>query len=260
MKRFFEDTRNYFHYVIHSAKSELKAEVAGSYLNWIWWVLDPLCFMLIYAFIFGVVFDGKEKYFAAFIFIGLTCWNFFNKCIQSSVRMVKNNKAIIDKVYVPKFVLAYTRMGIDGFKMLISFGIIVGMLVFFRIPPTWNILYILPLLLLLIIITFAGMTILMHLGVFIEDMHNIVQILLRLLFYITGIFYSVVKRLPEPYGQYALKLNPIAFILNGMRDCLLYGRAPNVKLMLVWMVIGITVAAIGVRIIYKYENGYVKVI
>lgn len=260
MKRFFNDTKNYFHYVVHSAKSELKAEVAGSYLNWIWWILDPLCFMFIYAFIFGVVFNGREQYFTAFIFIGLTAWNFFSKCVQSSVRMVKNNKAIIDRVYVPKFVLAYTRMGIDGFKMFISFGIVAGMLVFYRIPLTWNALFVIPLLLLLIIITFAGMTILMHLGVFIEDMHNIVHILLRLLFYITGIFYSVTKRLPEPYGQYMLKLNPMAFILNSMRNCLLYGKPPNVKLMVLWMVVGLVVATIGVRIIYKYENGYVKVI
>lgn len=260
MKRFIKDTKQYLGYVMHSARSELKAEVAGSYLNWIWWILDPLCFMFIYAFIFGVVFDGREDYFAAYIFIGLTAWNFFNKCIQTSVRIVKANKAIVSRVYVPKFVLAYTRMGIDGFKMLISFGIIVGMMIFYRVPISWNLLLVIPLLLLLFVITFAGMVILMHLGVFVEDMHNIVHILLRLLFYSTGIFYSLTKRLPDPYGQYALKLNPMAYIIDGLRDCLLYGRTPDLRILGIWLVIGLLTAVIGVRIIYKYENGYVKMI
>ena len=53
MKRFINDTKKYWKYTLYAAKSQLKTEVANSYLNWIWWVLEPFCFMLIYAFIFG---------------------------------------------------------------------------------------------------------------------------------------------------------------------------------------------------------------
>ena len=68
MKRFINDMEKYYRYAVYSAKAELKAEVAGSYLNWIWWILEPFCMMLIYAFIFGFVFDAREKYFTAFIY------------------------------------------------------------------------------------------------------------------------------------------------------------------------------------------------
>ena len=47
--------KKYWKYAIYSSKAQLKAEVANSYLNWLWWVLDPLCFMLIYVFMFGYV-------------------------------------------------------------------------------------------------------------------------------------------------------------------------------------------------------------
>ena len=53
MKRFWKDLKSHYRYAIYSAKSELKSEVANSYLNWIWWVLEPFCFMLIYAIIWG---------------------------------------------------------------------------------------------------------------------------------------------------------------------------------------------------------------
>ena len=48
--------KKYWKYAIYSSKAQLKAEVANSYLNWLWWILDPLCFMLIYVFMFGYVF------------------------------------------------------------------------------------------------------------------------------------------------------------------------------------------------------------
>lgn len=53
MNHFIDDMKKYYSYAKYSAKAELKAEVAGSYLNWVWWILEPVCLMFIYAFIFG---------------------------------------------------------------------------------------------------------------------------------------------------------------------------------------------------------------
>ena len=136
-KRFFTDIRKYFHYSIVSARSQLKSEVANSYLNWLWWILDPLCFMLIYTFIFGYVFQAREPYFPVFIFIGLSMWDFFNRMVTGSIKIVKNNKAIVSKVYLPKYILVLVRMWVNGFKMLISFGIVVLMMLICTFFQWW---------------------------------------------------------------------------------------------------------------------------
>lgn len=247
------------HYALYSARSELKAEVANSYLNWIWWVLDPICFMLIYTFIFGVVFNGREPFFPIFIFIGLSAWDFFNRDLINSVKLIQNNKSVVSKVYIPKFMLIISKMFVNGFKMLISFGIVVGMMIFWQVPISLNILYFIPIMMILWILTFGCMTHLVHFGVFVEDLYNVVNIGLRLLFYITGIFYSVQTRLPKPFGDIALKCNPLAFILDSMRKSLIYCQTPSRKLMLLWFAISCIIAALGVRKIYKNENSYVKV-
>ena len=197
--------------------------------------------MLIYAFIFGVVFEAREQYFPAFIFIGITAWDFFNRCLTQSVKLLKNNKSIVTKVYIPKFILL-------GYKMLFSFGIIVIMIIYFRIPITLNILYVIPSFIVLFVVTFACMTHLMHYGVFIQDLANVTNIVLRMVFYMTGIFYNIEKRLPAQYTGILI------------RKCILYGQAPDVKWLIIWFIIGIIVAALGVRKIYKNENSYVKVI
>ena len=227
MKRFWRDLTSHYRYAIYSAKSELKSEVANSYLNWIWWVLEPFCFMLIYAFIFGVVFEAREQYFPAFIFIGITAWDFFNRCLTQSVKLLKNNKSMI---------------------------------IYFRIPITLNILYVIPSFIVLFVVTFACMTHLMHYGVFIQDLANVTNIVLRMVFYMTGIFYNIEKRLPAQYTGILMKGNPMALVLSSLRKCILYGQAPDVKWLIIWFIIGIIVAALGVRKIYKNENSYVKVI
>ena len=116
-KRFRDDMKKYWKYAVYSSKAQLKSEIANSYLNWLWWILDPLCFMLIYVFMFGYVFNSKEQYFAIFVFIGITLWDFFNKCLIQSVKVIKNNKSIVSKVYIPKFILLVVKMGVNGFKM-----------------------------------------------------------------------------------------------------------------------------------------------
>lgn len=256
-KRFLRDIRKYFRYSIVSAKSQLKSEVANSYLNWIWWVLDPLCFMLIYTFIFGYVFNSKEQYFPVFIFIGLSMWDFFNRTLTNSVKIVKNNKSIVDKVYFPKYILILSKIWVNGFKMIISFGIVILMMIIYRIPVTLNVLYAFPVLLILALFSFGCSCFLLHFGVYVEDLSNVVSIVLRFVFYLTGIFYNIEKKIPG-WGASLNRYNPVAFLLTSMRQCLIYEKAPSQKLLLFWFVISLLLAAAGVRKIYKEENSYVK--
>lgn len=256
-RRFICDIRKYFRFSIFSAKAQLKAEVANSYLNWVWWVLEPLCFMLIYIFIFGYVFNSREKYFPVFIFIGLSMWNFFKQVLTSSVKMVKSNQAIVAKVYLPKYILILIKVWVSGFKMMISFGIVVLMMFAFQIPVTWNVLYILPILLTLFIFTFGCSCYLLHFGVYVEDLSNVINIVLRLLLYLTGIFYDVAKRIPV-YGGKLNRYNPIAFLITSARQCLIYEGTPDCRLLLLWLIVSLVIAVAGIFKIYKEENNYIK--
>lgn len=259
-KRFIRDIRKYFRYSIISARSQLRSEVANSYLNWLWWVLEPFCFMLIYTFIFGYVFGAKEKYFPVFVFIGLSMWNFFNRIVMGSVKIVKNNKAIVSKVYLPKYILVLTSAWANGFKMLVSFGIVAVMMLAYNVPLTWRILYFGPVLAVLMLFSFGCSCWLLHYGVFVEDLSNVMTILLRMGFYATGIFYNVAKRIPAPYGEMMTKYNPVAFLLESMRNALLYNITPHLTLMLVWLAVSLALCWTGVLKIYKNENSYIKAI
>lgn len=260
LKRFEKDIKKYFKYSIVAARSQLKSEVANSYLNWLWWLLDPICFMLIYTFIFGYVFKAKEPYFPIFIFIGLSMWDFYNRTLTNSVKIVKNNKAIVSKVYIPKYILILIKLWVNGFKMMVSFAVVAIMMIVAKVPINYNIIYAVPVLILLLVFTFGCSTFLLHYGVFVEDLSNVVSIVLRLLFYLTGIFYNVKTRVPAPYGELLVKYNPVAFLLESMRNAVLYGKTPHRKLLIVWFLISLIITFFGIKKVYKNENSYVKVI
>lgn len=259
MKRFIDDIKKYYNYTTYSAKSELKSEIANSHLSWLWWILDPLLFMLVYSFIAIIVFGKGEKYFPIFVFIGLNCWQFFEKTIKQSVKLVSSNRQIVSKVYIPKYLLILIKMGFNGFKMMVSFSLVIIMMIIYRVPISFRILYAIPIFLVLGVVTFGISTFMLHFGVFVEDLSNVITVLLKLVFYMSGIFYSISARVPKPYDSLLLKVNPIALIMDDLRRCMIYDSLPHRTVLLVWLLIGILLSVFGVKIIYKYENSYVKV-
>lgn len=259
IKRFFGDIKKYSKYIVYSTKSQLKAEVTGSYLSWIWLFLEPICFMLIYTFIAVVVFRAKVEYFPIFVFIGLTIWSFFQKTLVSSVKLVLANRDTVTKVYVPKFILLITRMCVNSVKFFISFLLVIIFMLFYQVPISLNILYFFPLFIILFIVTFGISSLFMHFGVFVQDLSNITNIGLRLLFYASGVFFALDTRVPEPYNRILIDVNPIAAIITQCRDVLLYKTPMDFSLMGVWLLIGLFIAYIGIKTVYKYENTYVKV-
>ncbi len=263
MMRFITDMRKYYNYEVRAAKTSLKTEVDGSYLNWIWWILEPVFSMCIYYLIFGLVFQAKEQYFTAFLFIGQTMWAFFNRNVLQSLRLIKNNKSIIMKVYIPKYVLLVSNMMVNGFKMIISSTVVVFLMVILRVEISWYALCFIPILLIMFVVTFAICINLMHFSVFIEDLSNLINVLMQLFFYMTGIMYDIESRLGENYPVIADIMvygNPIALLMKNMRNVLIYKTAPEWGPMLIWLAIAIVFSIIGIRTIYKNENNYVKVI
>lgn len=260
MKRFINDIKKFFNYTVFSAKAELKSEVADSFLSWLWWILDPLLYMLVYSFIAIVVFKSGEPYFPVFVFIGMNCWTFFSKTFKASVKLVQGKKMIVTKVYIPKYLFVFEKIGVYGFKMLVSYALTALLMLIYQVPLSPRMLYALPIMLILLVGTFAASTVIMHFGVFVEDLMNVITVVLQLMFYMSGIFYSIENRVPDPFGDILTKFNPIALIITDLRRVLIYNQDPHFYSLLAWLGVSLIISVIGIRTIYKHENSYVKVI
>lgn len=257
---FFKNIKKYFRYSVLSARAELKSEIADSYLNWLWWIIEPLCFMLIYTFIFTVVFKSNEEFFSIFVFIGIAVWDFFNRMMVGSVKLIVNNRDLVSKVYIPKYILLFSKSLTYLFKMALSFGIVIVLMIFLNAPFHWNIFNLLLIIPVLYVISFGLGCLLMHFGVYVQDLVNVTNIGLRLIYMLSGVFYNINTRLSGTLKYAFLRVNPIAFLMSESRKALLYGTAPSLKGLVIWFIIGCVLCIIGIKIIEKNENSYAKVI
>lgn len=259
LKKFREDFNKYKKYILYTTKVSLKTEIVGTYLSWLWLIIEPICFMLIYTFIAKYVFNKTGQYYICFVFIGQTFWKFFSASLSSSVKMVKNNRDIVTKVYVPKWVLLISKISVNAVKFLISFSLVIISMIICKVPISIHVLGFIPIIIAFFLFTFGICSIFMHFGIFIEDLSNITNIFLKMLFYLSGVFYSVNNILSGFWGKLVSKGNPVAVCINESRNVLLYSKMLNIKLIGFWFLVSIVLCIFGIRTIYKYENTYVKV-
>ena len=259
-KKFINNIKQYSKYTIRSAKSELKSEITDSYLNWLWWIIEPLGFMLIYIFVFGYIFQSKEQHFIPFVLIGITSWQFFSRMINGSIKLVVNNRDLVTKVYIPKYILLIAKSYTYLFKLCISFGLLIIIMLVIKVPFSFKMLYFFPIMLTFYMISFGIGSILMHFGVYVQDLSNLTNIILKFVFYLSGIFYNINTRLKGSIKVLLLRANPVAFLMNEFRKVMIYGKNPSFEGLAVWFLIGFVLVYIGIKIIHKNENSYAKVI
>ena len=125
---------------------------------------------------------------------------------------------------------------------------------------SWNIIFIIPIIIVLYLLTFGLGMILMNYGVTLNDFTNLTKIGLRMVFYLSGVFYNIRKRLGGTLSYLLLRGNPIAFCMDELRKVTLESRIPSFEGLGFWFVIGIILCYIGINIIHKNENSYAKVI
>ena len=259
-KKFIGDMKEYWQYMVYAAKTDLKAEVANSYLNRLWWLLEPFFNMIVYVIVFGNVMGNSVENYATFVFSALLMWNFFNKTINYSVKLVRNNRDIISKIYIPKFVLLISNMILNMFKLWFSMIVLVVMMLIFRVEIGFNLLWIIPAYVVMVLLAFGVGMIFMHFGVYVDDLSYAIGILLNMLMFLSGIFYETMVTLPEPLNVLMMSLNPVVIVIDTMRNALLSNMASNLPMLGVWFLISVLLCAVGIHIVYENENSYVKIV
>ena len=189
-----------------------------------WAVIQPILIMLVFTVIFGKLAklpsDGIP--YPILTFVAVLPWNFFSNALTQSSNSLVAGTALISKVYFPRLIIPTSSVisGIIDFG--ISFVILVGLMVWYKIKITFTI-FLLPLFLLLAVVTALGAGYwLSALNVRYRDVKYAVPFFVRMGLYISpvGFLSSVV---PERY-QLFYSLNPMVGVIDGFRWCLLGGK------------------------------------
>ena len=200
---------------------DIKIRYKQTVLGAAWAILQPLLTMVVFTIFFGrlakVPSDGLP--YPLFSFAALLPWQLFARALTESSNSLVGNQALITKVYFPRLVIPISAVLAGLVDFVISFVVLLGMMAYYQIIPTINILA-LPLFLLLAIATAlaAGLW-LSALNVIYRDVRHTIPFLVQFWLFITPIAYPS-SLVPEQWRT-LYGLNPMVGVVEGFRWALL---------------------------------------
>lgn len=192
-----------------------------------WALIQPVLTMIVFAIIFGYLArlpSGGVPY-PILVFTALLPWQFFANSMSASSQSLVSNAEIIKKVYFPRLVIPTSAVISGLIDFCIAFIILIGMMVWYRIIPTSNIIF-LPIFLLLAFMSALAVGLwLSALNVEFRDVFYVVPFLVQAGQYLSPVAYSS-SIIPEKFIYY-YSLNPMVGVIDGFRWCLLGTAAPD---------------------------------
>lgn len=226
----------------------------------LWAILQPVSLMLLFTFIFGVVLQTTHKNYpyTLFYFAGVLPWTFFSGATNFAVTSLSGNFNLITKIYFPREIIPLSGVAINFIDYLIGLLVYFLMLFFYGVSLTWNVFWLFPLLIMLLMYTTAVSLLLAALNVYYRDVKLVSTFLLQFLFFATPVIYSIDA--VDNRWKTLLFLNPLTFIVENMRRVTIEGRGIIAWQMAAEMCGVIVMYFIVYRIFTRIERAFADVI
>jgi lipopolysaccharide transport system permease protein len=200
---------------------DIKVRYKQTALGAAWAVIQPFFTMIIFSIFFGrlasMPSDGVP--YPIFSYAALVPWTFFSYGLAQSANSLVGNANLIKKVYFPRLAIPLATVLSGGVDFAVAFVVLLGMMVYYGVVPTANVVF-LPLLFLLAVVTSLGVGLwLSALNVQYRDVRYVVPFLTQFWLFATPIAYP--SSLLEEKWQILYALNPMVGVVEGFRWALL---------------------------------------
>ena len=205
---------------------EIKVLYAQTILGFSWALLPPLIQIVIFTIVFGKVARLSTDGIPYFLFstVAIIPWTYMSQAMLQSSQSLVQGQQLLDKVYFPRLLYPLTPVLARLVDFVISILIIIVVALYYRVIPTWNLLY-LPFFIILMVSIPTGIGLwLSALAIRFRDVKHAMPFVVRMLIYTAPIVYSA-SSIPETY-RFIYSLNPIVGVIEGFRSCLLGTTMP----------------------------------
>lgn len=245
--------------VLTKVRLNLKSEASKSYLNYVWWVLEPALFVAVFYVVFGVLLERGSPNFVAFLVCGKIPFLWYSRTVSNSSGSIRDGRGLISQVYIPKVFFPIVVMLQDAVKQAFVFALLLVFLVFYGVEPSWMWLQ-LPLVILAqaLFILASGLVAAAIVPV-IPDFRYIISTGLMLLLFGSGTFYSY-REVIKPEYQELFLMNPMAALIKNYRQVLLENSVADFDRLIVISVCCIGVALVVTFVLDRYHGRYSKLV
>lgn len=199
----------------------IKVKYKQTVLGGLWAVIQPFFMMIVFTLFFGklakIPSDGIP--YPIFNYSAMVAWTYFAQAINQSGNSIVGESNLISKVYFPRIIIPFAFVLSGLMDFFIAFFVLILMMLYFHIYPTFMVLSV-PFLIILMIMASSGAgMVLSALNAKYRDIRYTIPFLVQFWMFATPIVYPA-SMIPEKY-RLIYALNPMTGVIEGFRSVLL---------------------------------------
>jgi lipopolysaccharide transport system permease protein len=202
---------------------DVKVRYKQTALGAAWAILQPLLSMVVFTIFFGrlagVGSDGLP--YPIFSYVGLLPWTLFSQGVNQASTSIVSTATLVQKVYFPRLIIPLAAIVSGLVDFAVAFVVLLGMMPFYAVRPSWKLVFLPPLLLLAFAATTGIGLLLAALNVRYRDVRYIVPFCIQLWLFATPVIYPM-SRVAEKLDALGIPLwvyglNPMVGVVQGFR-------------------------------------------
>lgn len=211
------------------ARTRLRAQQFNTAFGKLWLLLNPVLLTFVYFMLVDILRGGAGgNHYFAHLMAGLFAFQIIQISVRQGVNSVTAGGRLILNTAFPRLLLPISSVILAFRRFLPSLAIYAVVHVAVGAPITWNLVFVVPVIALLLVFT-AGLVILISaVQVYFRDLKNFVPYVLRIWLYSTPILYYA-SEVPTRY-DWLLAINPAASFIRCWSQVLDEGKAPDLYL------------------------------
>lgn len=208
---------------VHRLSVRYKQSVLGP----AWAILQPISLMLIYTAIFSRIarVPSEGIPYSLFAYVALLPWTLFSTAVSAATNSLVSHVSLVTKVYFPREILPLTYVVAALVDFLVASIVLGGLMLFYDVSPTLQILYVIPTIAVLVMFTLAVSLVLCAVQVRYRDVGVAMPLVLQLWMFATPVVYPL-SVVPAKW-HWLYVLNPMVGIVESFRRVVVQGLPPH---------------------------------
>src|SRR5712692_435740 len=208
----------------------------STFFGFLWSFLNPLIVLSLLFGVFSSRLSGDIDHYGLYLLIGIIHYTHFSNATSASMQVLYSMKALTRDAIFPKEVLVLASILTHTIDFILSMLICIGIAIFSGVKPT-SAMAVLPFAFVLQVMLILWVSFLLSgLYIYVRDLAHVYQVFLRLLFFITPIFYGV-SFVGGGFAKYLLLANPLTHSITFARTLIIKGQLFDVNIFLALLLI-----------------------
>jgi len=251
-----KEYRDLFYFLVWR---DIKVLYKQTVLGFSWAIIRPVFSMIVFSVVFGRLakVPSDNVPYPIFSYAALIPWTYFSQAMSRSTESLVSNMNMLTKVYFPRLVIPMTPVLAGLVDFAIAFSILALMMIWYAIAPTWNILF-LPVLIVLMILTASGLGMwLSAMAIQYRDIRFAIQFIVQLLMYAAPVVWPA-SLIPDKY-RLLYGIYPMAGVIEGFRSALIGTNPMPWDLILIGAITALALAVSGALYFRRMERIFADV-